>query len=71
MGFGKAMSANYHLFQVVDLACIIKLTVLKVINRTQSKLEKFVFNNERTFKKNYLKPKKYKSFHNRWNQIIY
>lgn len=63
--FRKVMPANYRLFQVADLVCTIKLTELKMRDKTLSKSEKLIFDNERTFKKNYLKPIKSKSFHNR------
>lgn len=61
--FRKVMPTNYRLFQVTDLVCTIKLTELKMLDKTLSKSENLIFDSERTFKKNYLKPIKSKSFH--------
>lgn len=60
--FRKVIPADYRLFQVADLVCTLKLTELKMLDKTLSKSEKLLFNNERTLKKNYLKPIKLKSF---------
>lgn len=54
--FRKVMPADYRLFQVADLICTLKLTELKMENHQLSKSEVFFFNDERTLKKNYLKP---------------
>ena len=54
--FRKVMPADYRLFQVADLICTLKLTELKMENHQLSKSEIFFFNDERTLKKNYLKP---------------
>ncbi len=54
--FRKVMPADYRLFQVADLICTLKLTELKMENHQLSKSEAFFFNDERTLKKNYLKP---------------
>lgn len=63
--FRKVMPANYRLFQVADLVCTIKLTELKMLDKTLRKSEKLIFDNERAFKKNYLKPIRSKSFYKR------
>lgn len=63
--FRKVMPASYRLFQVADLVCTIKLTELKMLDKTLSKSERLVFDNERTLKKNYLKPIKFKEFNHR------
>ncbi len=54
--FRKVIPADYRLFQVADLICTLKLTELKAENYTLSKSELFFFGDERTLKKNYLKP---------------
>ncbi len=54
--FRKVMPADYRLFQVADLICTLKLTELKMEKHQLSKSEIFFFNDERTLKKNYLKP---------------
>ena len=60
--FRKVMPADYRLFQVADLVCTLKLAELKMRDKTLSKSEKLIFDNERTLKKNYLKPIQSKSF---------
>lgn len=54
--FRKVIPADYRLFQVADLICTLKLTELKLNNHLLSKSEVYFFENERTLKKNYLKP---------------
>jgi len=54
--FRKVMPTEYRLFQVADLICTLKLIELKMNNHTLSKSELLFFQNERTLKKNYLKP---------------
>lgn len=54
--FRKVTPADYRLFQVADLICTLKLVELKVGAHTLSKSEKYFFGDERTLKKNYLKP---------------
>ena len=54
--FRKVMPADYRLFQVADLICTLKLVELKMDNHQLSKSELFFFSDERTLKKNYLKP---------------
>lgn len=61
--FRRVLPADYRLFQVADLVCTLKLTELKMLNKSLSKSEKLIFENDRTLKKNYLKPIKSKSFH--------
>lgn len=58
--FRKVIPAEYRLFQVADLVCTLKLTELKMLQHTLSKSEKNFFQDERTLKKNYLKPLKSK-----------
>lgn len=52
----KVIPADYRLFQVADLICTLKLTELKANRHLLSKSEIYFFENERTLKKNYLKP---------------
>lgn len=54
--FRKVTPADYRLFQVADLICTLKLVGLKVDVHALSKSEKYFFGDERTLKKNYLKP---------------
>lgn len=54
--FRKVMPLDYLLFQVADVLCTIKLTDLKIHDKIISRSEKEFFDNNRTFKKNYLKP---------------
>ncbi len=54
--FKKVIPADYRLFQVADLICTLKLTELKANRHLLSKSEIYFFENERTLKKNYLKP---------------
>lgn len=58
--FRKVLPSEYRLFQVADLICTLKLTELKLKNHSLSKSEKYFFGDERTLKKNYLKPMKNK-----------
>ena len=54
--FKKVIPADYRLFQVADLICTLKLAELKMEKHQLSRSELFFFNDERTLKKNYLKP---------------
>ena len=54
--FRKVIPADYRLFQVADLICTLKLTELKMERNILSKSDLYFFGNERTIKKNYLKP---------------
>ena len=54
--FRKVIPADYRLFQVADLICTLKLTELKSKAHLLSKSERFFFESERVFTKNYLKP---------------
>lgn len=58
--FRKVIPAEYRLFQVADLVCTLKLTELKMLHHSLSKSETNFFQDERTLKKNYLKPLKNK-----------
>lgn len=58
--FRKVFPSQYRLFQVADLICTITLTELKLNRHICSTSEKRFFIDERTFKKNYLKPLKKK-----------
>ena len=54
--FRKVLPKDYTLFQVADMACTLELAELKMKNHTLSKSELFFFKDERTLRKNYLKP---------------
>ena len=54
--FRKVLPSEYRLFQVADLICTMKLIELKLEAHTLSKSEMLFFGDERTLKKNYLKP---------------
>ena len=54
--FRKVIPSDYRLFQVADLICTMKLIELKLEAHTLSKSELLFFGDERTLKKNYLKP---------------
>lgn len=54
--FRKVLPADYRLFQVADLICTLKLAELKANSNSLSKSELYFFNDNRTLKKNYLKP---------------
>lgn len=54
--FRKVIPSEYRLFQVADLVCTMKLVELKLKNHNLSKSEMKFFLDERTIKKNYLKP---------------
>lgn len=58
--FRKVIPSDYRLFQVSDMICTLTLAELKVENHTFSKSEQQFFQDERTLKKNYLKPLKRK-----------
>lgn len=59
--FRKVIPAEYRLFQVADLICTLTLLELKHKSHTLSKSEMLFFGDERTLKKNYLKPLALKS----------
>ncbi len=54
--FRKVLPAEYRLFQVADLVCTIQLIDLKRAGGALSKSERLFFGDERTLKKNYIKP---------------
>ena len=54
--FRKVIPADYRLFQVADLVCTMTLLRLKLETHSLSKSEILFFGDERTLKKNYLKP---------------
>ena len=58
--FRRVIPSDYRLFQVADLVCTLQLLELKNTNHNLSNSEKRFFENERTLKKNYLKPLKQK-----------
>ena len=58
--FRRVIPSEYRLFQVADLICTMTLTGLKMDAHTLSKSELSFFQDERTLKKNYLKPLKVK-----------
>ncbi|MBR1906964.1 MAG: DUF3800 domain-containing protein [Clostridiales bacterium] len=60
--FKRVIPSNYRLFQVADLMCTLKLTELKMNKHILSRSEIYFFKDERTFKKNYIKPIERKIF---------
>jgi hypothetical protein len=54
--FRKVLPKDYRLFQAADLTCTIKLTELKMLDHSLSKSELTFFGDERTIRKNYIKP---------------
>jgi len=64
VGFRRVLPKDYTLFQVADMACTLELVELKMKEHTLSKSELFFFQNERTLRKNYLKPLHHKQFDN-------
>ncbi len=54
--FRKVIPSQYRLFQVADLICTLKLAELKLLRNSLSNSERKFFKDNRTFKKNYLKP---------------
>lgn len=58
--FRKVIPSDYRLFQIADLVCTIQLLELKCDNHVLSNSEKRFFENDRTLKKNYIKPLKHK-----------
>ncbi len=60
--FRRVLPKDYALFQVADMACTLELAKLKMDNHALSKSELFFFKDERTLRKNYLKPLHHKQF---------
>ena len=60
--FRKVIPSDYRLFQVADLICTLSLIELKLKSHTLSKSELLFFGDERTLRKNYLKPLAEKRF---------
>ena len=60
--FKRVIPSNYRLFQVADLMCTLKLTELKMNKHILSRSEIYFFKDERTIKKNYIKPIERKIF---------
>lgn len=58
--FRKVIPSDYRLFQIADLVCTLQLLELKCDNHLLSNSEKRFFENDRTLKKNYIKPLKQK-----------
>lgn len=58
--FRKVIPSDYRLFQIADLVCTLQLLELKCDNHVLSNSEKRFFENNRTLKKNYIKPLKQK-----------
>lgn len=54
--FRKVLPKDYRLFQAADLTCTVKLTELKMLDHSLSKSELTFFGDERTIRKNYIKP---------------
>ena len=62
--FRNAAQKDYKMLQVTDLACTTKLTELKLKARTLSKSEIGVLGDEKSLRKNILRPLKKKEFKN-------
>ena len=58
--FRKVIPSDYRLFQIADLVCTLQLLELKYDNHVLSNSEMRFFENDRTLKKNYIKPLKQK-----------
>ena len=58
--FRRVIPSDYRLFQVADLICTMTLTEAKLEDHALSKSELAFFQDERTLRKNYLKPLKEK-----------
>ena len=58
--FRKVIPSDYRLFQIADLVCTLQLLELKCDNHVLSNSEMRFFENDRTLKKNYIKPLKQK-----------
>ena len=58
--FRKVIPSDYRLFQIADLVCTLQLLELKCDSHVLSNSEKRFFENDRTLKKNYVKPLKQK-----------
>lgn len=54
--FRKVIPSDYRLFQVADLVCTLILTEMKMADHNLSKSELRFFKDEKTLRKNYLKP---------------
>lgn len=54
--FRRVLPKDYRLFQTADLICSLELIRLKLVSAPLSRSEKLFFENERTFRKNYMKP---------------
>ena len=54
--FRKVIPSDYRLFQVADLVCTLVLTKMKMDEHRLSASDLHFFKDERTLKKNYLKP---------------
>lgn len=61
--FRKVIPSDYRLFQVADFVCTLILTEMKMTAHNLSKSELRFFKDERTLKKNYLKPLHDKELH--------
>ncbi len=60
--FRRVLPKDYTLFQVADMVCTLELAKLKMKGHALSKSELFFFQDERTLRKNYLKPLHHKQF---------
>ena len=58
--FRKVIPSDYRLFQIADLIYTLQLLELKCDNHVLSNSERRFFENDRTLKKNYIKPLKQK-----------
>ena len=63
--FKKVTPSKYRLFQVADLVCTLKLVSLKMESKMASKTEMTFFEDEKSFKNNYVKALKRKKLQNK------
>lgn len=60
--YKKSLQKDYKLLQVADLTCMVKLTELKMEQKTLSRSERSMLGSDKEIKKNLLKPLKLKEF---------
>ncbi len=62
--FKKAAQKDYKMLQVTDLICTAKLTEIKLKTHTLSQSERHLLGDDRSIKKNFLRPVQKKEFRN-------
>lgn len=60
--YKKSLQKDYKMLQVADLVCTVKLTELKMQNKTLSRSERYLLGTDRDINKNLLKPLMKKEF---------